>query len=296
MRVLLCFLLGSVALATADKPADINAPYVNRQATDYSSNEKSALRQAATPIRRTKPARFGDVRHINRGGGATVREVLVDVRKTVFDNTIIPWAKTHRKIVAEGILLSAIIAQFACYYGFLGEKGEGLYEFAVDNEDVIRARIAKLGLRPGGLLRTTIEGFINSFQILPDRAKFAVSVSFAVSIFPVFVRCLIYLTKILLIGYANAELLALVGILGGTPGKGAIAWYTNEGGRGLFKSLGRAAESARLQIRKSVFKRYDMEPLVQKYVATVRKDKILWAGSAIGSVASVLLGGEVTPQ
>ena len=94
----------------------------------------------------------------------------------------------------------------------------------------------------------------------------------------------------------RAELLALVGILGGTPGKGAIAWYTNEGGRGLFKSLGRAAESARLQIRKRVFKRYDMEPLVQKYVATVRKDKILWAGSAIGSVASVLLGGEVTPQ
>jgi hypothetical protein len=275
-------------MAAAAVQSDIKTVPVRRA----EESKRLVLKKQTT---RTTTPTFGDVRHISRGGGEgskSIRDVLVDVRKTILDKTIFPWAKENRKLVFHGFLVSLVIAQLTCYYGLIGEKGEGLYEFVLDNEDVIRARISALGLQPGGLLRTTIEGFINSFLALPDRAKFAFSVSLGVSFFPFFVRCCIYLSKVILIGYANFELLALVGILGGNPGKGAVAWYNSEGGRQLFKSVGRTAERYRLQLRRVLFRRYQMGPLIHKYMNTAQEDKVLWVGSAIGSVASVLLGGE----
>lgn len=283
-------MVSAVELAAADIKT---APHSIRVAA---KSKEATRRSAVLDTSPTAKRRFGDVRHINRGGGSSIAEVIVEVRKTIFDDTIIPWAKTHRKIVAEGIAISMVIAQFACYYGYLGAKGEGLYGYAKDNEDLIRARIAALGLQPEGMLRTTIAGFINSFRELPDRAKFAASVTFTISAFPVFVRFLVYLTKTLTIGYATAELLALVGILGSTPGKGALSWYNNEGGRNVLENFGCTLERARTLVRQNVFKRYEMQPLVQKYVGTVQKDQVLWIGTAIGSTASVMLGGEVTPQ
>lgn len=63
------------------------------------------------------------------------------------------------------------MAQILAYLGVIGEKGEGLYEWAVENKAEIRSGIRKLGLQPGGLLRVKLEQMLVSFAYLPDRAQ-----------------------------------------------------------------------------------------------------------------------------
>jgi hypothetical protein len=181
------------------------------------------------------------------------------------------------------------VAQILAYLGVIGEKGEGLYEWAVENKAEIRSGIRKLGLQPGGLLRVKLEQMLVSFANLPDRAQFVTCVSIGATVFPLLIKTVAVTAKVTLATFLLAEVLARIGIIG-DAGEGLREYM--EDSEPMIRSIKRWMNQTRRQLRKTL----QLGELFRRVFQSLERDRVFWAGLGVGAVAGMVLDKEKVSQ
>lgn len=167
----------------------------------------------------------------------------------------------------------------------IGEKGEGLLEYVEDNRTAMHTTFRKL-VR---VIRIRLEKMVTGFANLPDRAQFVTCVSIGASVFPLTLKTVAVTSLVTLAGFVLAEALNHVGVLGDVGEE--IQEWMNES-----ETMIKAFQKWVQQKRKIMRKQLNIEELFKAVWRSLRKDKVFWAGLAVGSIASVVLDNEMTTQ
>ena len=181
------------------------------------------------------------------------------------------------------------MAQILAYLGVIGDKGEGLYEWAVENKTEIRSGIRKLGLQPGGLLRVKLEQMLVGFANLPDRAQFVTCVSIGATVFPLLIQTVAVTAKVTLVTFLLAEVLARFGIIG-EVGEGLREYI--EDSEPVIRSIKRWMDQTRRQLRKTL----QLGELFRSVFKSLERDCVFWAGLSVGAIAGVVLDKDRVSQ
>jgi hypothetical protein len=174
------------------------------------------------------------------------------------------------------------------YLGVIGDKGEGLHEWAVDNRSELRSRFRKLGLQPDGFLRVQLEKMLIGFANLPDRAQFVTCVSMGATVFPLLLQTVAVTATVTLASFVFFEGLARVGILG-DAGEGLLEYMEEEP---FFRSIQRWVHQTRLQLRKTS----QLGEVFHGVIGSLQKDRVFWAGLGVGALAGITLDKEKVSQ
>jgi hypothetical protein len=173
--------------------------------------------------------------------------------------------------------------------GVIGDKGEGLYEWAMENKSEIRSGIRKLGLQPGGLLRVRLEQMLIGFANLPDRAQFVTCVSIGATVFPLLIQTVAMTAKVTLVTFLLAEAMARIGILG-DAGEGLREYM--EDSEPIIRSMKLWMNQTRRQLRKTL----QLGELLRSVFRSLEKDRVFWAGLSVGAIASMVLDKDKVSQ
>lgn len=177
------------------------------------------------------------------------------------------------------------MAQILAYCGVIGDKGEGLLEWAEDNKSGMQSTLRKL-LK---VIRIRLEKMLIAFANLPDRAQFVTCVSIGASVFPLTVKTVAVTSLVTLAGFVVAEALNHVGVLGDV-GEEIQEWM--EESETMIKSFKRWMN----QKRKIMRKQLNIEELFKAVYKSLGKDRVFWAGIGVGAIASVVLDNEKATQ
>lgn len=205
-------------------------------------------------------------------------------RQTLEKATIGPLVQPIATFIAKSIVIAFITAEIMAYLGFIGDRGEGLYEWAMDNEEMMHSWIKNWGMRPGGYVRHRLELMLQAYKNLPPKAKFASAVSTGTTAFPLVLKTSLWSGAITTIVYLCAEMLAFIGILG-DPGEGLRSWVEEGDAEPLLHTMRRVTDKIRFVLRKKLH----VQKLLTSFVDNIRNDTIFWWGFAVGGVASILI-------
>jgi len=183
------------------------------------------------------------------------------------------------------IVSSFFVAQILAYCGVIGDKGEGLLEWAEDNKSSMHATFRKL-VR---VIRIRLEKMLTGFANLPDRAQFVTCVSIGASVFPLTLKTVAVTSLVTLAGFILAEALNHVGVLGDV-GEDIQEWMRDS--ESMMKAFQRWMNEKRLLMRKQL----NLEDLFKAVWKSLGKDRVFWAGLGVGAIASIVLDNEKTTQ
>jgi hypothetical protein len=165
------------------------------------------------------------------------------------------------------------------YCGVIGEKGEGLYEWAEDNKSAMHATFSQI-LQ---VIQSNLEKMLVGFANLPDRAQFVTCVSIGAAVFPLAVKTVCITSLVTCAGFVLAELLVHVGMM-----NEEIMQETET----MIQSLKRWIHQKRKVMRKQL----NVEELIKAVWKSLGKDRVFWAGLGVGAIASVVLDDVTTTQ
>jgi hypothetical protein len=144
---------------------------VNVTIADSVNEREGSPKPETSAIQRNRPEQS------LRGGSELLLPLkwAVGVLKTA---TIGPLVKPTVILLGKFTIIAFITAEIMAYLGLIGDSGEGLYDWALDNEERVHSFIRKWGVRPGGFLRSRLESMLQSYNALPPKAKFASPIYF----------------------------------------------------------------------------------------------------------------------
>jgi len=218
-----------------------------------------------------------------RGG----TDLLLPVKWTVQllkKATIGPLVKPALLFAAKSAIIAYITAEIMAYLGMIGDRGEGLYDWALENESQMQSMVGKWGMRPGGFLRSRLESMLNSYKNLPAKAKFASAVSAGTTAFPFILKTSLWSGVTVTSGFLLAEFLALLGVLG-DPGEGFGEWVKDGDAEPILHSFRKITAELLVVLRQKL----QIFELAQAFWGSSRNDRVFWAGFGIGATASVVL-------
>ena len=198
--------------------------------------------------------------------------------------TIGPIIKPTVKFVAKSAIVAFIAAEIMAYLGLIGESGEGLYYWALDNQVRVHSFLLKSGVRPGGFIRFRLEDMLRAKQALPEKVKFVYAVSLGTTAFPFILRTSLWTGATVLGSFIFAELLAFLGVLGDV-GEGLGEWVKDGDAEPILLTFRRFTADVLPVLRHKL----QILELVQGAWTNVKDDRVLWIGFGIGAIASVVL-------
>jgi hypothetical protein len=198
--------------------------------------------------------------------------------------TIGPLIKPTVKFVAKSAIVAFIAAEIMAYLGLIGDSGEGLYYWALDNKVRVHSFLLKWGVRPGGFIRFRLEDMLHAKASLPPKAKFAYAVSLGTTAFPFILRTSFWTGATLLGSLMFAELLAFLGVLGDV-GEGLGEWVKDGDAEPVLLTFRRITADVLPVLRQKL----QILELVQGAWTNIKDDRVLWTGFGIGAIASVVL-------
>lgn len=222
-----------------------------------------------------------------RGGGGS--ELLLPLKWAVGElreATIGPLVKPTVMFLAKSAIVALIVAETMAYLGLIGDRGEGLYYWARDNEVRVNSLLLKWGVRPGGFIRSRLEDILHAKLSLPDaeRPKFAYAVTLGTTAFPFIVRTLFWTGSTLFGSYMFAELLAYLGVLGDV-GEGLGEWVKDGHAEPMLLTFQRITADVLPILRQKL----RILELVRGAWTNIKDDRVLWTGFGVGAIASVVL-------
>jgi len=203
------------------------------------------------------------------------------ITKSVASSQAFSFFRQHSKAVIALFVLSEALA----LAGIIGKKGETVEQFLISSYPTIWHRIQdELDFRPGGKLRKRLDESITAYQSTPTKKRFAVSIGFAVTAFPIMTKITFSFLKVFMPCLLVAEVLALLGVLG-DRGEGLTEWVEDD--IPSFQRAQKWVNQKRLYARK-VFR---LDEMAVKIVTAAKNDHISMLGLLVGSVASMVLKG-----
>jgi hypothetical protein len=186
--------------------------------------------------------------------------------------------------IAKSTVIAFITAEILAYLGVIGERGEGLYEWAVDNHVELNGFLRKWGSRPGSFVRHQLYQMLSRFKKMPPKAKFVSAVSTGVTFMPLAVKTAIWACSISFVVYAVAEFLSLVGVLG-DPGEPLATWVHEGEAEPLLRSMRRLTNDLRILLKRKL----KVHEIIVGFITSIRNDNVFWIGFSVGGAASLLL-------
>ena len=164
----------------------------------------------------------------------------------------------------------------------IGEKGEGLYEWAEDNKSAMHATFVKI-LK---VVQINLEKMLIGFANQPDRAQFVTCVSIGATVFPLAVKTACVTSLVTLAGFVLAEALVHVGMIGDEIHE------LMEESETMIRTVKRWINEKRKIMRKQL----NVEELLKAVWTSLGTDRVFWAGLGVGAFASIVLDDATTTQ
>jgi hypothetical protein len=250
---------------------------VNVTIADSVNEREGSPKPETSAIQRNRPEQS------LRGGSELLLPLkwAVGVLKTA---TIGPLVKPTVILLGKFTIIAFITAEIMAYLGLIGDSGEGLYDWALDNEERVHSFIRKWGVRPGGFLRSRLESMLQSYNALPPKAKFASAVSAGTTAFPFILRTSLWSGATVLGSFLFVEFLCFVGVLGDV-GEGLGEWVSDGGSEPILRTVRRIAVDVLPVLRQKL----KILELVHAFWSNIKNDRVFWAGFGVGATASVVL-------
>jgi|UniRef100_A0A8J9S728 hypothetical protein len=198
--------------------------------------------------------------------------------------TIGPFIEPLAMFTAKVLVVAFVNAEILAYLGLIGDRGEGLYEWALDNDIQVHRWIDKYGLRPGGFVRGRLEQMLTSYKKMSAKARFASAVTTGTAFFPLTIKTTVWLGIVVIATFVVAEMLAFVGLIG-DPGEGIDEWLKDGDAEPILRTFRRGTSDLRRILRRKL----KISELLSGYINSIKDDFVFWIGYSIGGLACVTL-------
>lgn len=145
-----------------------------------------------------------------RGGDLLITPAASYLQTFLQKSVISPYLKLVSVLLVKSLIVSFIAGELLAYLGFIGDRGEGLYEWAVEHEDQLHHWLRPSNFHPFAALRERLNQMSAKFHLLPPKPKFVSAVGTGVTFFPLILKTSLYVAAGSASTLVAAEFLALV--------------------------------------------------------------------------------------